>query len=384
MSTFRIDVEDTTGTPVASLKNFQYFSCDLRVARRGSFRLQLHYNDPNASLIEPDYIIRYWYKNPQYNIDWTNVFNGIIKTPSTDWYSNGNKLSIFYGSDSNEMFDKASVLYPTSSSKANKTMIASDAMKEYLEENITSLATTTNDRYVDHVNPVTIVYPSTGVGDVWSGNMANDSLTKALQDVRNFTHDQENRVDFQGYYLGNYEWEIQVGKIYEDKTTNGLDNTTGKNGAGNVPVILSPLYKNVKSYTESIPRVQESNVVVGLGQRQGEDRDTYVAIDETSRNFSPISQRESVAQSQNQDNIQDFVDAELQNRVGKITLLVDPKFTPSFSLFKDLNIGDFFTVVSLDNLSVNKQMVELSIVVQQTFGGRTIDTYQLALEDREF
>lgn len=214
--------------------------------------------------------------------------------------------------------------------------------------------------------------------------MANDKLTKALQSIRDFTHEKNNRVDYQGYYLGNYQWEIQVGKLYNDLTSTGLDVTTGLNSAGNVPVILSPLYNNVKSYTESIPRVQESNVVVGLGQRQGEDREVYIAANISSRDFSAISQRESIAQSQNQDNLQDFVNAELERRVGKPILLVDPKFTQGFSLFKDLNVGDFFTVVSLDRLSVNKQVVEMGIVVQQTLGGRTIDTYQLTLEDREF
>ena len=380
---WRIDIEDHSGDVVTTLKNFQYFSFETRIARRGSFRLQLHDDDPNASLIQDDYIARLWLKDLRYGIQWTNIFNGIIKTPSRVWYSNGNKLSIFYGSDSNELFDKALVLYPTSSAEAGKSTAAGTAMYEYLDENIGTNATIANGRDIDHVMPVTITTVGS-MGTTWTGNMANSNLTKALQDIRNFTIDQNDRIDFHSYYLGNYQWEVQVGKIFEDKTINGLDPSTGLNGAGNVPIVLSPLYENVKQYTESTPRVQESNVVLVLGQRTGEDRERTLAFDPTSIATSPIAQRESLAQTQNQENLTDVALTELRDRTGKLGVLIEPKFTDSFALFRDLNPGDFFTVVSLDGVAFTKQFIELKTVVQQTSGGRTIAQYTCFLEDGEF
>ena len=379
---FRIDVENLIGVTVTSLKNFQYFSYGQRVSNKGNFRLQLHDDDPNRLLIHEDYIIKLWYKNESQGIDWTNIFTGIVKTPTRVWYSNGNKLAIFYGADSNELVAKALILYKTSAIESAKSDTSSNVIAEYIEENIGASALIANGRYFDHVNPVTIINLSS-VGPVWTGNKANDNLMKTLQDIRSFSIDQVDRVDWQVYYTENYTWEVRVGKIYEDKTTIGLSSATGLNGAGNVPVILSPLYGNVKQYTESLPRSQESNVVVVLGKRIGDDREVAVASDATSIAVSPIAQRESIAQTQNQEDLVDFAQSQLNDRVGKPVILMSPKITPAFSLYRDLNIGDFFTAVSLDQEEFNKQLIEIKVVIQQTKGGRTISQYTIFTEDNQ-
>jgi len=149
------------------LKAPQYLSFETKIGRRGAIRIQLHDDDPLAREIGLDYIARVWYKNESYDIDWTNVFNGIMKTPSRVWYGNGNKLAIFYGSDSNELIDKALVMYPISSqTRAYKNDVASTVMKEYIEENIGANALVAQGRFIDHVNPVTVVYPTPAVGPI--------------------------------------------------------------------------------------------------------------------------------------------------------------------------------------------------------------------------
>lgn len=377
---FRIDVEDLTGATVTSLKNFQYFSFQQRVSNKGNFRLQLHDDDPNRLLIKDDYIIKLWYKNESQGIEWTNIFVGIVKTSTRVWYSNGNKLAIFYGADSNELVAKAVILYKTSAAQSEKTDTCSNVIAEFIEENVGITALASNGRYADHVNPITIINVSS-VGPVWTGNKANDNLLKTLQDIRSFSIEKVDRVDWQVFYTENYTWEARVGKIYEDRTTIGLSSATGLNGAGNVPVILSPLYGNVKQYTESLPRAQESNVVVVLGRRIGDDREIAVASDATSIAVSPIAQRESIAQTQNQDDIVDYAESQLNDRVGKPVILMSPKITPAFALFRDLNVGDFFTAVTLDQVEFIKQLVELKVSIQQTTGGRTISQYTVFTED---
>lgn len=381
---WRVDIEDHNGDVVTTLRNFQYLSFETKIARRGNIRLQLHDNDPNNELILEDFIARVWYKNQSYGIDWVNVFNGILKTPTRVWYSNGNKLAIYYGSDSNELVDKANVMYPASdNTRAYKNGTASDVMEEYILENVGVNALVAQGRYVDHVNPITVVAPAIAVGPNWEGNMAHDVLIKVLQDIRAQSHEQNDRVDFQVYYVGGYQWEAHVGKIFTDRTINGLNPATGLNAAGNVPIILSPLYGNVKQYTESIQRVQESNVVLVLGQRVGEDRETFLASDAVSLAKSPIAQRESLGQTQNQDNLQDEAQSLLNERVGRLKVLIEPKFTPAFALWRDLEPGDFFTVVSLEGETFNKQFIELDVEVQQTLGGRTISQYTIFVEERE-
>lgn len=346
--------------------------------------MQLHDDDPLARTIGLDYVGRVWYKNETFNIPWTNVFNGIFKTPSRVWYGNGNKLSIFYGSDSNELVDKALVMYPISSqTRAYKNGFASDVMKEFIEENVGIHALVAEGRFIDGVNPLTVIAPNPGIGPVWEGNMGHDLLIKALQTVRDYSLEQDDRIEFMVYYSENYTWVAEIGKLFIDRTTNGLDQSTGLNAAGNYPIILSPLYGNVDQYTQSKQRVQENNVVLVLGQQVGEDREVILAIDTDSTGISPIAQREALAQTQNQGNLQEIAQSELEARVGKQHVLIEPKFTESFAIFRDLNIGDFFTTVSLDRASENKQLVELRVVVQQTEGGRTISQYTLFTETRE-
>jgi len=380
---YRIDIEDQTGTTVTSLKNFQYFSYQEYIDRRGNFRMQLHDDDPNRQLILEDFIVRLWYKNDTEGIDWLNIFNGINKTPTRVWYSNGNKLGIFYGSDSKELVDKAHVFYKTSAVESNKSGVASTVMKELMDENVGAGALIANGRYFDHVNPITVIN-ATPVGDSWSGNLANANLSKALQIIRKFTIEKGDRVDYNVVYSENYTWTATVGKLFVDRTTDGLDASTGLNGAGNVPVILSPLYGNVKQYTESTRRVQESNSIVVLGRRIGDDREIFTAQSASSIAVSPIAQRESLAQTQNQEGLQDVADATLEQRLGKFSILLSPKLTPAFALFRDLNMGDFFTAVSLNKVSFNKQLIELKVQVQQTKGGRTIDQFTLFTEDAVF
>jgi hypothetical protein len=368
---------------VAVLKNWQHFSCEVKIAARGNFRLQLHDDDENARLIHEDFVIRVWFRQDSLGIPWTNIFNGIVKTPTRVWYSNGNKLSIFYGSDSNEFIDKALIMYPTSSPKSGKAGVASAVMSEYVSENIGSQATTANGRIIDHVNPIVINAPNPPVGPVWEGNKAYARLLQALQDIRRLSHERSKRVDFNVVYLGDFKWQVDIGKIFVDRTVNGLDVSTGLNGAGNAPIILSALYGNVKQQSEAIARVQEANVVIALGKKIGDDREVVFAQDIISKTVSPIAQREAMGQTQNQTNLSDFVLAELNERVGKKTVLIEPKFTKAFALFKDLWPGDFFTVVSVDGEQINKQLIKLKMKIQQTFGGSTIQTYTLFTETRE-
>lgn len=380
--TWRIDIENHNGEVVASLKNFQYLSFEERVGRRESFRLQLSDNDPNRELIGLDYIVRVWYKNSAFNIPWINVFNGINKTPSRVYYSNGRRLAIFYGSGPKEIIDKALVMYSSDSPQAAKNMNALQAMYEYINENVGPLAQISNGRFFDHVNPVTISTVGT-CSLAWAGNAAHDLLVKALQDIRDFSYENNDRIDFECRYVGDYQWRIEVGKIFKDRTANGLSLTTGLNGVGNVPIVLSSRFNNVDEFVETRSRISEANAILALGRYMGNAREALTVRDIDSIETSPIAQREYLLQAQNADNLLPVAEGALKDLVGRTSISITPKFSSGFALFRDLNIGDFFSVMSLEGQISNKQLDELKVVVQQTEGGSTISQYTLFVEDRE-
>lgn len=379
---FRVDILDHTGTVVSSLKNFQYFSAEIRVANRDSFRLQLDDSDPNAESIKEDYVLQLWYKDEVLNISWINVFTGIIKTISRVWYSNGRKLDIFYGSGNNEILDKAIIAYPSDVPQSNKDGNALDVAYDMVVENVGDSARITNGRYFDHINPITVEKVGTCSLN-WSSNVAHDLLIRKLQDIRDFSYLRGDRIDFETIYTGGYTWKIRVGKIYNDRTLDGLDVTTGKNGAGNVPIVLSPRYNNVQDFVQTKSRIAEENMILALGRYLGSSREFTVVSDTNSIAASPIAQREALFQAQNTEDLQFDVEARLKDSIGKVKLSIQPKFTPAFALFRDINVGDFFSVVGLDGTVENKQFEELKIRVQQTTGGSTISDYTMFIEQRE-
>jgi hypothetical protein len=379
---YRVDIEDYNGEVVASLKNFQYFSCEIQVAQRESFRLQIADDDPAREIIKEDYIARLWYKNTRFGLDWTNVFSGIIKTPSRVWYSNGRKLAIFYGSGPNEIIDKSLIMYSTDSLQGNKDGNALDIMYEMLEENIGSLAREIYGRFVDHIVPVFI--EKVGSTDLqYVANVGHKVLILALKDIRDFSHQRGDRLDFATYYEGGYFWRVEVGKIFQDKTLNGFDISTSKNEVGNTPVVLSPLYNNLQSYVGTKSRIAEQNVILGLGQNTGDARERLIVKDEDSISVSPIAQREALLQAQNSLDLEADLLAALKDNVGKMKNSIEPKFSEAFMLFRDLNVGDYFSVIGLDGEVENKQFDELKIVVQQTTGGSTIGQFTMFVENRE-
>lgn len=379
---FRVDILDHSGTVVASLKNFQYFSAELRVANRDSFRLQLDDSDPSAELIHEDYLAQLWYKDEVLNIPWMNIFTGIIKTISRVWYSNGRKLDIFYGSGSNELIDKAIIAYPSDGPQSNKNGNALDVAYELLVENVGSLARVSNGRYFDHIIPVSI----NKIGSCslsWASNVAHDLLIRKLQDIRDFSYLKGDRIDFETVYVGGYQWRMNVGKIFIDRTIIGLDMNTGKNAAGNVPIVLSPRYNNVQDFVQTRSRIAEENVILALGRYLGSSRETVIVSDADSIAESPIAQREALLQSQNSEELLFDAEARLKEMVGQNRLSIQPKFTQAFALFRDINVGDFLSVVGLDGRTVqHKQFEELKIRVQQTTGGSTISDYTMFVEDR--
>lgn len=379
---FRVDILDHSGDVVASLKNFQYFSAEIRAANRDSFRLQLDDSDPNAELIHEDYLLQLWYKDEVLNIPWSNIFTGIIKTISRVWYSNGRKLDIFYGSGNNELIDKAIIAYPSDVPQSNKEGNALDVAYDLIVENVGDLARVSNGRYFDHINPI-IVAKVGSCSWNWSSNVAHDLLIRKLQDIRDLSYLKGDRIDFETVYLGNYEWQIRVGKVFTDRTIIGLNLSTGLNGAGNVPIILSPRYNNVQDFVQTKSRIAEENVILGLGRYLGSSRETLVVSDPNSIAESPIAQREALFQAQNSEDLESDLEARLKDNVGKVKLSIQPKFTPAFALFRDINVGDFFSVVGLDGTVEHKQFEELKIRVQQTTGGSTISDYTMFVESRE-
>ena len=374
-TSYRIDVEDTTGTAVDVIETFVSLELNLRWNDKGDFNLVISgFENEAIDNLGDDYVIRVWRNDTIAGDGWQNIFNGINKTFNDSLFRNGNKNYTIYGPDGFEILDKAYVLYPSNSSEANKSAIASTAMLELVDENVGANALATNGRDVDGTNPITNdIDPSSGA--VWTENVSRQHLLTVLRQIWEFS-----KVNFTVEYQGNYAWLFRCGQLYKDRSIVGLDTSTGKNAAGNVPIVFSPDFNNVLSFTTSRSRYNEYNTIVSLGKGVGSKKAADVAQDATAVAVSPIAQRETVVSAQNNDSSQlsDTGTAKLQQFASEIKVSFEPKMN-DIILFRDFFLGDIVSVIGRNKQVLNKQLVGISLNVNPD--GEVIETINLDWED---
>jgi hypothetical protein len=188
-------------------------------------------------------------------------------------------------------------------------------------------------------------------------------------------------LDYQVVYDGGYTFTLRVGVLGVDRTANGVSPTTGLNAAGNYPVLISPRIENMRSFSDVLARMNESNVVIALGGGQQEDRLVAVAVDNTSRGASPLAQRESITNATGElaSGLPDMAEAILEERVARRNFTIDPDPT-QIKLFVDFNVGDFVTVESQTGERFNRQVIEAKVTVNGS-GTSTVEQYTLDFDD---
>ena len=131
------------------------------------------------------------------------------------------------------------------------------------------------------------------MGATWTGDRSGKSLLETLQQISNFAE-----IDFAvetNSGVGNYIFKTYVDQLGEDRTTAGLDPSTGLNAAGNAPHIFSPLRGNVQRSLSAKKHRKEKNRVFVYGQGSGLTRQIETREDTTAFSASDnINLRETM------------------------------------------------------------------------------------------
>ena len=383
---YRVDIEDHSGMAVASFKDFLSLDVEIKIADKGDYQLTLSGFDERIGLIQDDYLMRVWMTDPAYGIPWTNVFTGIHKTVVDNFFSNGRKTWVSYGPACEEILEKEYIAYPSGVSQSKVDPLdgtpLSTVMYRFVRENVGDLATVANGRFYDAVNPV-ILGIDLGQGPSWTGSRAQKPLLGVLQELRQYSIEQGDPIDFEMVYVGGYQFEFRAGKIFADRTTDGLTaSSNGLNGAGNAPVIFGPQYGNVSSATRSKSRYAEINLAVALGQGVGEKRQYAVVKNPGSIAASPIAQRSVMVNATNQ-----RLEGELI-AVG-VARLDENKAEEKYRfearrgaqvLWRDYFPGEFVTVEDFrSGARYNRQLVGVSLKVDGD--GELVEEIRMRFED---
>lgn len=237
-----------------------------------------------------DYQIEVWRRDstviPAY--PWTLDYEGFHLSSVHEVSEAGRQRVTSYGRGYDDLLVRRAVLYPSGSAGSAKSGPGETAMKAFVEENAGASATAPPRLYAGVTAGLT-VEATVGGGAAWEGARAWRNLMEVVQDIAHAT-----LVDFK--VVGNgtaafqfrahaYPWGI-------DRSTQGLEPATGRNAAGNSPVIFSYSFGNMRQSTHSHSHTDEANVVVMLGQGLEDARETVAREDPTAQGLTPWNRRE--------------------------------------------------------------------------------------------
>ena len=378
VAVYQLVLYDTTGTRLAIIDDYRSLQYGHQVNGAGFFTLNLSYNDSKRSLFQSNYILEVKRKIPEY-LDWYSEFVGHCEDFAPTFYGNGNTQFSIVGSGFNGLLGRVIVAYEEGSAQSKKSAAAETAMKEYVRENRGDLATIANGREADASLTGFSVEADGASGDTWDGERSGKKLLEALQDIANYSNIDYNTIVHPTLGMGSYLFETYVGQMGLDRTTLGLDTSTGLNAAGNSPHVFSLERGNVQvAYLRQKHKTEINRVFV-----YGQDDITGLGIIRYRENFEAVdgdalNVREAMrgGASQATDAEMDALgDEYLEEYQFKELFEFVPVDTPASVYGLDFTIGDRMTV-KLGDIERDKRLTRVSVTVSGNESGESNKTFE--------
>lgn len=324
----------------------------------GSFSIKLGSDDPKVKLFQLDGLFEIYRRVS--NVAWYREGIYLCRSDEFDYPEKGANIYIHSGVGLNDFLSRTIINYPAATIKSYKLDPAETCMKEYVEENCGATATLAEWRDSDGVLPDFIVEHDNESGPEWEGDRAYKNLLEVLQEIAKFS-DIDFNVDWTE--LGKkFVFKTYANQLGSDRTTIGLSPITGKNSAGNVPVIFSKDLGNVKSINKSYNRSAESNVVSVLGDGDGATREVQVRFTQAKYD-SPWNRREvSRPQSGYESEMKMYGDSVLADSSSKEVIEFAPLSQEGTLYGKHFFFGDRVSILFRD-IYYHKRITEVSNTV---------------------
>jgi hypothetical protein len=328
-----------------------------RVNDVGSASLNMLATDDRVDLFELDGLFEIYRSVKGIGIDWYQEFIGLFRGFKYTTSENGERFFTAIFLDLYDLLARTIINYVSATIKSYKYIEAETAMKEYVEENCGASATVGNGREIDGILPNFLVDTDLGLGASWEGDRSMLNVLDILKDISEFSG-----IDFGVDWdplSENFIFKTYIDQYGEDRTIVGLNAVTGKNSAGNVPIVFSVEKANVKNLIHEYDRSAESNVVSVLGDGDGATRHIEVRSAPTTAD-SPWNRRE-VSRPKNgfTSEMQNYGDEQLNALSSKEKVDFNPLQQESCMYGRDYFLGDRVTVKSR-SVILNKKIVEIS------------------------
>ncbi|KKN66973.1 hypothetical protein LCGC14_0466530 [marine sediment metagenome] len=374
-SRYYIRLKDQSGVQVALFDDWLSLEISSKVNSLGTYVLTFRDNsDSRFNLFELDGQIEIYRSIPGM-LPWALEFEGLHRTPFRGINQNGVKVFSSSGFDYADLLARTTIAYLGGTVRADKNLIPSEtAMKEYAEENCGPSATPANGRkfeadygsgtFIDApgVLPGFSIDVDNGAGKLWSGSRPAENLLDVLIDIANFSG-----IDYkvEGQALAKFIFKTFVGQLGADRTVEGLNSSTGKNAAGNVPVVFSVPMGSVQNMTYQYDRMSEANIIFVLGQGDLSTRSVQVSRDETAIADSPWNRREVTRNASGQEFVYQLETAgseSLQELQAKEIFIFSPLQQPNSLYGVHYFLGDRVTA-KYGDVQRNKRIVGRRILI---------------------
>lgn len=298
---YQIRLKNQSGAVVAIFTDWLSLTFEKIVDDVWKYTLIFGDDDDNRfDLFELDGQIEIYRAIPGASLDWYLEFEGLHRTSRRETSKTGDKIFVSQGVGYNDFLARTTIMYKAGTIRADKNDAAETVMKEYVSENCTPTGDIVSVGRLNYdVDLGTFLYNSalpgfsvqadSGQGSVWAGSRPYEPLLTVLQDIAT-----EAGIDFNvvGTGAATFEFQTYLDQLGEDRTTVGLDSLTGKNAAGNSPVVFSVPLGVVQSLKYTLDRLAEANAVVVLGKGEGSTRTTLTRADANAIDDSPWNRRE--------------------------------------------------------------------------------------------
>lgn len=253
--------------------------------------------------------------------------------------------------------------YPANSAQATQTGPGETVIKSMVTQNAGPGATAPPRLYVGTTTGLT-VEATGGAGTTWTGDRSYRNLLDVIKEIALATG-----INFDAVGTGPATFEFRA-KAYPwgaDRTITGLNMATGRNAAGNTPVIFALDFGNMQTPSYSLNRQNEGNAIIVLGQGQDANRQTVESLNVTAIGDSTWNRQEAVRNANQEDTVAGL------NSVGE-QALIDLKAMETFSFQamqipallygRDYFVGDSITA-KYKTVQKNLQIIGVTVSIQE-------------------
>lgn len=310
--------------------------------------LTLNGNDQRILLFDLDCFVEFWRYNPEANIA---KYREAITLHRTFNYEYDKSGQLFYSSMSSGLSDflnRRIVYNYAGSARSTKSDVAETVMKEYVDEQAGPSATVAGGRLAEGAITGLSIEADGATGDTWNGGRAWQNLLTVLQGIGE-SKDMAFWIEPLDITSPTFIFRAKTKPYGDDRSSTGIDETTGRNSAGNYPIIFSDQFGTAITPSYGIVRDSEANVAVVLGRGNEEERNVREnTVAGTSYDTdSPWNRREIAVHATLETN-DDSLDAKgqevLNTTIPQNVVDLEVVQHPSCLYGRDYFLGDIITV----------------------------------------